>query len=395
MKPVIERNTTMSLLLRAEEGGSTDNENLSHAFCPEASPLFLQSPWRLRSSSSSLDRAAHLRAAPTTRTTRREREGEEEQGRRDRTKETGSRHDTAGQQEEVLGNYFSSAGACRRHLDDVPSSSSSPQIMSAGAPPSAQRSFFSLSCVSSKLLREKRFFSPSPSSPPPLEAPPRPSFAHDDAGPARLQKNKNRGEVTEGGDQPCATGERRRNGLHKKRSRRGRWRTKQEYILTSMSYAVGLGNIWRFPYLCYENGGGAFLIAYVACLSLLGLPMFILESSVGQKMQTGFLRAWRQISAVYTGIGLSSVCLALICAVYYNVILSWTLFFFFNSFAVGGALPWTKEGGGIGINPVDVVKRFFLVDCLQKASWSVASPVPRLPYTSFFFTRERAWWAVG
>ncbi|PHJ18063.1 sodium:neurotransmitter symporter family protein [Cystoisospora suis] len=154
-----------------------------------------------------------------------------------------------------------------------------------------------------------------------------------------------------------------------KRYRRGRWRSKEEYILTSMSYAVGLGNIWRFPYLCYENGGGSFLIAYFVCLSFLGLPMFILESSVGQKMQTGFLRAWRQISAVCTGIGLSSVCLALICAVYYNVILSWCLFFFFNSFtAIGKSLPWSKEGGGTGINDVDAVKRFFLVDCLQKSS---------------------------
>ena len=58
------------------------------------------------------------------------------------------------------------------------------------------------------------------------------------------------------------------------------WDSKIEYWLSCVGYAVGYGSIWRFPYLVYSNGGGAFLIAYFTCLILAGIPMVYYESAI-------------------------------------------------------------------------------------------------------------------
>merc|ERR1719430_662299 len=63
---------------------------------------------------------------------------------------------------------------------------------------------------------------------------------------------------------------------------RGEWGNHYEYFLTSLGMAVGLGNVWRFPYVCYENGGGTFLIPYLLCLLLCGLPLYFMEMILGQ-----------------------------------------------------------------------------------------------------------------
>ncbi|CAM9834272.1 unnamed protein product [Bubo scandiacus] len=63
------------------------------------------------------------------------------------------------------------------------------------------------------------------------------------------------------------------------------WNSKLQYILAQIGYSVGLGNVWRFPYLCQKNGGGAYLVPYLVLLIIIGLPLFFLELAVGQRIR--------------------------------------------------------------------------------------------------------------
>ena len=73
---------------------------------------------------------------------------------------------------------------------------------------------------------------------------------------------------------------------------REKWSRGIEFVLSCIGFAVGLGNIWRFPYLCYKNGGGAFMIPYLICLVAGGIPIFFLEIAIGQYTSQGGITAW-------------------------------------------------------------------------------------------------------
>ncbi|XP_071443084.1 sodium- and chloride-dependent creatine transporter 1-like isoform X1 [Hetaerina americana] len=122
---------------------------------------------------------------------------------------------------------------------------------------------------------------------------------------------------------------------------REKWSKGIEFVLSGIGFAVGLGNIWRFPYLCYKNGGGAFLIPYFICLITGGVPIFFLEVGVGQFMSEGGITAWN-ICPIFKGIGYGTTVICFMLNIYYIVILAWAMHYFFNSFT--SQLPWATCG---------------------------------------------------
>ncbi|XP_015773091.1 PREDICTED: sodium- and chloride-dependent GABA transporter 1-like [Acropora digitifera] len=119
---------------------------------------------------------------------------------------------------------------------------------------------------------------------------------------------------------------------------RDRWSRKVEFLLSSFGFCVGYGNIWRFPYLCLRNGGGGFLIPYFVFLVFGGIPIFFLEQSVGQLTQSAPVHAWNKLCPLLRGIGFASIVISFLVSIYYNVIVAWSLFYFFKAFKKD--IPW-------------------------------------------------------
>uniref|UniRef100_A0A3B5LJU1 Transporter n=1 Tax=Xiphophorus couchianus TaxID=32473 RepID=A0A3B5LJU1_9TELE len=119
---------------------------------------------------------------------------------------------------------------------------------------------------------------------------------------------------------------------------RDNWESPMQFVMACVSYAVGLGNVWRFPYLCQMHGGGGFLIPYLLMLLLEGVPLFYLELAIGQKMRLGSIGAWTAISPYLGGLGLASVVTSMYLCLYYNIINAWSFWYLFHSFQ--SVLPW-------------------------------------------------------
>ncbi|XP_075263671.1 creatine transporter-like, partial [Convolutriloba macropyga] len=116
-------------------------------------------------------------------------------------------------------------------------------------------------------------------------------------------------------------------------SQRQSWSNHLDFIITLLGFAVGLGNLWRFPYLCFKHGGGAFLVPYVLFMVASGAPLFFLELTLGQYSQQGAIQCWN-ILPIFKGIGIASTVVVFYCNTYYIVVLAWALFYLFTSFMV-------------------------------------------------------------
>ncbi|XP_054848887.1 orphan sodium- and chloride-dependent neurotransmitter transporter NTT5 [Eublepharis macularius] len=121
-------------------------------------------------------------------------------------------------------------------------------------------------------------------------------------------------------------------------SSRPAWGSKAQYILAQVGFSVGLGNVWRFPYLCHQNGGGAFLLLYFLLLFIIGIPLFFLELAAGQIIRQGSIGVWKHINPRLAGIGFASCVVCSFVALYYNVIIAWSIYYLGNSFQL--PLPW-------------------------------------------------------
>uniref|UniRef100_A0A667Z883 Transporter n=1 Tax=Myripristis murdjan TaxID=586833 RepID=A0A667Z883_9TELE len=155
------------------------------------------------------------------------------------------------------------------------------------------------------------------------------------------------------------------------------WSKKMDFLLSVIGYAVDLGNVWRFPYICYQNGGGAFLLPYLLMAVFGGVPLFYMELALGQFHRSGCISIWKHICPIFKGIGFAICIIALYIAFYYNTIMAWALYYLLSSFR--STLPWTTCTNSW--NTVNC-NRYMSTD--HNISWSNSSTSP----AEEFYTRQ-------
>jgi NSS family neurotransmitter:Na+ symporter len=116
---------------------------------------------------------------------------------------------------------------------------------------------------------------------------------------------------------------------------REKWSSRSSFLFAVIGSAIGLGNVWRFPYITYENGGGAFLIPYLIALITAGIPLMILEYYVGHFTQSAPPTAFRKIWHRAEWAGWFAILLIFILSTYYCTIMGWSVNYLFHSFKLG------------------------------------------------------------
>lgn len=115
-------------------------------------------------------------------------------------------------------------------------------------------------------------------------------------------------------------------------SEQAQWDSSLAFIFAMIGAAVGLGNIWRFSYVLYSNGGGSFFIPYFIAIAIMGIPFLILEYGVGFSFKESFSKIMRTINEKFEIIAWILILFVFVVVIYYIVILSWDLIYLLSSF---------------------------------------------------------------
>ncbi|WP_096201520.1 sodium-dependent transporter [Bacillus sp. FJAT-45350] len=128
---------------------------------------------------------------------------------------------------------------------------------------------------------------------------------------------------------------------------REQWASRLGFMLAAMGSAVGLGNIWRFSYVTGENGGAAFLLLYIICIVMIGIPILMAEFTIGRRAQSDVIGSFQKLSPGTPWVlgGFLGVASAFIILSFYGVIAGWTLHYF-TSYLTGGLWSQPQEGYG-------------------------------------------------
>ena len=138
------------------------------------------------------------------------------------------------------------------------------------------------------------------------------------------------------------------------------WGSNLSFLLAMIGSAVGLGNIWRYPYVLYSNGGGAFFIPYIVAILIMGIPFLILEYGVGYNFKSSFPKAVKSISNKWEYLGWFLPVAVFMILIYYSAILGWDGFYVIisafkgwgadpNAYFTGSFLQANDTLGGLGI----------------------------------------------
>ena len=137
------------------------------------------------------------------------------------------------------------------------------------------------------------------------------------------------------------------------------WGSNLSFLLAMIGSAVGLGNIWRYPYVLYSNGGGAFFIPYIVAILIMGIPFLILEYGVGYNFKSSFPKAVKSISKKWEYLGWFLPVAVFMILIYYSAILGWDGFYVIisafkgwgadpNAYFTGSFLQANDTLGGLG-----------------------------------------------
>ncbi|RBY89374.1 sodium-dependent transporter [Blastococcus sp. TF02A-30] len=122
--------------------------------------------------------------------------------------------------------------------------------------------------------------------------------------------------------------------------RRGAFSSRRVFILAAIGSAVGLGNIWRFPYVAYENGGGAFVLPYLVALLTAGIPFLLLDYAIGHRHRGSAPLSFARLRRGAEGLGWWQVGICFVIAIYYAAVIAWALrYTFFSLDEAWGADP--------------------------------------------------------
>lgn len=117
------------------------------------------------------------------------------------------------------------------------------------------------------------------------------------------------------------------------------WGNSIEFLMSCISMSVGLGNVWRFPFTAFENGGGAFLIPYIIVLLIIGKPMYYLEMILGQFTSRSAVKIW-SMNPLFKGVGIGQLLATFAVITYYCSMIALSLHYMFASF--DKVLPWSS-----------------------------------------------------
>lgn len=126
-----------------------------------------------------------------------------------------------------------------------------------------------------------------------------------------------------------------------------KWDHKADFFLSSIGLSAGVGNLWRFPFLVFDNGGGAFLFVYLIVIVLVAKPLYYLEMFMGQFSSSGSMSVWSSFPLA-RGVGATMTVGSLCLALYYNMYLSYALMYMYHCF--GSHLPWSGCYSSWGAN---------------------------------------------
>lgn len=170
------------------------------------------------------------------------------------------------------------------------------------------------------------------------------------------------------------------------------WSSQLDFIMTNLAYAVGLGNLWRFPYLVYKNNGLTFLIPYFICFFSLGLPLAMIEGLFGQFHSKDAIKIWN-IMPTFKGLGWGQSLLNFLCCVYYTIIIGYASIYLYESLPLSGfTLPWSETSDFCVNNNQSILDsgyscaEYFYNNEILKDTGDFSSGLSQLNYKIAFFT---------